>query len=287
MHLRTRLFRFSLTWLLTTTIVAADRAEPGLILAVHPYLSHNEINRKFKPLAEFLATRLKRDVDIRIGETYQKHIQAVGDNQVDIAFMGPASYVRLVERFGPRPLLARLSVKGRPVIRGHIVARLDSRIHRLADLEGKRFAFGNRASTMSYLVPQYVLARAGIDLESFGDYRFFRSHEDVAMAVLAGDADAGAMKAETFEKFRARGLRSITTTPGVSEHLFVTRADLSPALIARIRKAMLTVRLGVPNGRKILHSLRPNATALVPVKDADYEYLRKILSELPTPGEAR
>jgi len=282
------LFQVSLTWLLTITIViAGDRVETALILAVHPYMSHNEINRKFKPLAEFIAARLKRDVEIRVGETYQKHIQAVGKNEVDIAFMGPASYVTLVERFGPRPLLARLSVNGRPVIRGHIVTRRDSRIRALPDLKGKRFAFGNRASTMSYLVPRYVLARAGVDLGSLGDYRFFRSHEDVAVAVLAGDADAGAMKAETFEKYWNRGLRSIKTTPGVSEHLFVTRADLSPALISRIRQAMLAVRLGVPNGRKILHSLRPNATALVPVTDADYEYLRKILSESPTPGEVR
>ena len=107
------------------------------------------------------------------------------------------------------------------------------------------------------------------------------------MAVLAGDADAGAMKAETFEKYRVRGLRSITTTPTVSEHLFVTRADLSPDLIAALRQAMLAVRLGVPNARKILHSLRPKATALVPAKDADYQYLRKILSELQPSGVAR
>ncbi len=284
-HLRTRFFQFTVIWLLSTPLaVAGDRTAPSLILAVHPYLSHNEIARKFSPLAEYLGTGLKRKIEVRVGETYQKHIETVGANAVDIAFMGPASYISLVEQYGPRPLLARLSVRGRPFILGHIVTRRNNGLKRLSDLQGKRFAFGDPDSTMSYLLPRYALSQAGVDLASLGDYRFFRSHEAVALAVLAGDADAGAVKAETFEKYRHRGLRSIYVTPAVSEHLFVTRADLPADLIKSLRQLMLALRRNTPEGRRILQSLRSGTTALVPVKDADYAELRQILSHMQPAG---
>jgi hypothetical protein len=47
-----------------------------------------------------------------------------------------------------------------------IIARNDSNIRTLADLAGKRFAFGDPNSTMSHFVPRTVLAGAGLSVST-------------------------------------------------------------------------------------------------------------------------
>lgn len=258
-----------------------------LVLGVHPYLDPNELARRFQPLANYLADRLGQPVTLRIGESYEKHIDAVGRGAVDIGFLGPASYVSLVRRYGGQHLLARLEVGGEPTFHGRIVTRHDSGLQQLSDLAGKTFAFGSPASTMGHLVPRYLLLRAGIGLENLAGYRFYGSHEDVAMAVLAGDADAGAVKEEIAAKFRSRGLTTLATTPALSEHLFVARGGLPAGLVARIRDALLALDRQHPETAAVLSAIKPGATALVPVDDADYAELRGILAALDTTPATR
>ena len=100
---------------------AMQAPETGpLILAVHPYLLPGELIRRFTPLAHHLGDRLGRKVLVRVGKDYTEHEEHIGRNQVDIAFMGPAPYVRMTELYGPKPLLARLEIRGQPVFRGLI-----------------------------------------------------------------------------------------------------------------------------------------------------------------------
>jgi phosphonate transport system substrate-binding protein len=99
--------------------------------------------------------------------------------------------------------------------------------------------------------------------------------------VLAGDADAGAVKHEVLALDAYRGLRSIAETPRISEHLFVTRADLPPMRVEAIRQALL----GLDDPR-VLTPLNAGTTGLVPVADADYDPLRRILQALGTDGPA-
>ncbi|RKZ35278.1 MAG: phosphate/phosphite/phosphonate ABC transporter substrate-binding protein [Gammaproteobacteria bacterium] len=210
----------------------------SLILAVHPYLPYQEVTAKFAGLANYLARRLGYGVSIRVGKDYQEHIQFIGDDRVDLAFLGPASYVALTREHGQKPLLAKLAVRGRPFFQGKIIARKDAGIKTLADLRGRRFAFGDPVSTMSHLVPRFMLLENGIPLKALAGHEFLGSHDNVALGVLVGDFDAGAVKEEVFMKFEANGLVAIATTVRVSEHLFVARADLEPKLVEALRAAL-------------------------------------------------
>jgi len=256
----------------------AANAEDGFILAVHPYLSHEELRKKFEPIANYLSARIGKTVRVRIGSTYEEHIQYIGQNKVDIAYMGPASYVSMVNKFGNKPVLARLEIKGKPWFQGNIITRKDSEITGLNDLKGKRIAFGDPNSTMSYLVPHYMLHKAGVFVDPLAKHHFLHSHNNVALGVLSGDFDAGAVKPAVFMKFEEKGLRTIAITQKISEHLFVTRANLPDEQINKLRHAMLDMS-NSEAGMKALRAIKDSITGLVEASSSDYENLRTIILE--------
>lgn len=272
-----------LALLLCLAAKPATAAGVALVLAVPPYLPAAEIHKRFGPLASYMAVELGRPVSVRVGQDYSAHIAAIGEDRVDIAFMGPASYVMTVDRHGRKPLLARFEVNGQAQLHGAVVVRRDSPLKGLADLKGKRFAFGDPQSTTSHVVPRYMLEQAGVPLDALGDHAFLGAHENVALAVLAGDFDAGAVKQETLEKFAPRGLRALAMTPGVADYLFVTRSDLPPADVERLRRALLRLK-DRPGGKAILEGLHRGMTALIAAEDADYDTLRPMVRAIAGRG---
>lgn len=254
---------------------AAQDLQPPIILAVHPYLPSGEIQQRFAPLADYLSKRLGREIEVRVGGDYEQHIEAIGLNQVDIAFIGPASYVKMVAQYGEKPLLARIEVNGKPRLSGYIVTTVNSPLRHISDLRGKRFAFTDPDSTMGTIIPRYVMQQAGVRLDQLGAYQHLGGHKDVALGVLSGDFDAGAVKSEVYEAYAARGLRVLVKLPDVSEHLFITRADLPTQQVSLLRQALLQLK-DAPAGAAILRALNKEMTAMVPVADSDYDSLRKL-----------
>jgi phosphonate transport system substrate-binding protein len=254
-----------------------------LILGVHPYLSPSELLRRFDPLAEYLAKKTGRKVQVRIARDYQEHITRAGEGEVALAYMGPASYVTLVYVDGIQPLLAVHEVKGKSSFKGVIIKRAGSDIDSLGDLRGKRFAFGDPKSTMSHLVPRHMMLEAGVDISDLSGHEHLNSHDNVALGVLIGDFDAGAVKEETFHKYEARGLRALALSPEISEHLFVANAYIPDELVSALRDALLGLS-GAPGGDRILESIKPGTTGLVRADNKDYENLRIIMDGLKKAG---
>jgi len=273
-------------FLAATVILFPIQAAAGkpLILAVHPYLPSKELIQRFTPLANYLGNEIGRSIEVRVGSDYDEHIAYVGKDQVDIAFMGPAAYIMVVAKYGNKPLLARLETDGNPLFRGYFIVRQDSPLKSLADLKGKRMAFGDRDSTMSHLVPQYMLEKAGVPLDKLAEYKFLGSHNNVVLAVLSDDFDVGAVKDEVFDKYAKQGLRALADTPYYSDHVFVTRSTLASGTVQALRSAMLRLK-DTPGGREILEAIKPHTTALVPAVDADYDNLRQVLKALGKLGK--
>lgn len=261
----------------TTTAPGAPAVAPEpLILAVHPYLPPAEIITRFTPLAEYLARAVGRPVAVRVGPNTGQHIEAVGRNAVDIAYIGPYAYVRMVSAHGKKPLLARVAFKGKLSLSSYIVTRTDSPFQTLSDLRGKRFAFGDPDAIMSTLMPRYALLKAGVHLDALGMYRYIGSQANIALGVLNDDFDAGAVREEFFDEFGARGLRILARLPEVPVHLFVTRSDMPVAQVKVLREALLQLQ-NAPDGAAILRAIGQDMTAMLPVTDADYDGMRKVL----------
>ncbi|BBO89034.1 hypothetical protein DSCOOX_22140 [Desulfosarcina ovata subsp. ovata] len=227
-------------------------------------------------MTKYLSEKLNIPVSIHIQKSYQDHIDYVGQNKADIAFLGPMSYICLKDKYGTKPLIAKLEIDNTSCFYGVIITRSDSNINSLNDLKGKSFAFGDRNSTMSYIVPKNMLLKAGITIDSFNKYDFLNSHHNVALAVLGGYYDAGGVKEEVFNEFKEKGIKILAKSPPISEHLFVARSDFPKTLIENIRQHFIGIK-NSQNGAFILKSIKLCATDLVPVSDRDYDPLRELL----------
>lgn len=258
---------------------STENAVKPITFAVHPYLSATELLEKFTPLINYLIRETGHSIEISVSKTYKEHIFRVGGDKVDFAYMGPAPYVEMVSKYGRKPLLARLEVNGKPFFQGVIIVKKDSRIRTLADLAGRSFAFGDPNSTMSHLVPRYMLLKEGVNIEKLSRCAFMDNHVNVALGVLVGDYDAGAVKEEVFYKYEKRGLRELQRTLQISEHLFVATNAASAQKIHALREAMYRLK-DSENGKVIISNLKTSGSGLVPVNDKDYDSLRLILNVL-------
>jgi phosphonate transport system substrate-binding protein len=281
MKIRTPLL--PLIFLIFFTWQAPGFAQERLTLAVLPFLGATELVERFTPLANYLGERLGAEVILEISPDYEKHIELIGHDQVEIAYMGPAPYVTLVEAYGRKPILARLETNGTPTLQGVVIARRDAPFTGLADLKGRRFAFGDPHSTMSHILPRYMLLRAGIELSDLAYFDFIHNHHNVVLGVLMGAFDAGAVKEDLFVEFEGEGLRALARTPPISELLFVASNTLPAGMVAAIRQYLLELGES-PRGLEILTGIQHNITGLVPAADEDYHELRTIMQELEKAG---
>lgn len=247
-----------------------------LIIGIHPYKSPSILIEKYQPLAKYLSKKLSLSVDIKISKNYESHIKSIANNEFDIAYMGPASYVKLADKFGMKPILVRQTINGKAVFKGTIIVREDSSIQRLSDMKGKHFAFGDAASTMSHLVPRYMLIKSGVSIEKL-KHKFYGSHDNVALAVLTGDADAGAVKEAVYYKYKNRGLRALKFTPEISEHLFVATPKLKRTVMNEIKNILLDMKPNNEVHKVIFNSIKPGVDGFTNAKDSDYDNLRLIL----------
>jgi len=263
--------------LILLLIIPLSKADPGqLTFAVHPYLPKEEILKRFTPLVDYLSDQLGMPVKLSISKNYEVHIENIGNQVIDIAYIGPSSYVEMTQKYGKHPLLARLEVNGKPFFNGYIVTANKEFVDNIGALKGKRFAFGSPHSTMSYLVPRHMLKEAGVGLETLAGYRFLGNHRNVALGVLLGEFDAGAVKEEVYFNFREQGLLKVAVSPSISEHVFLSRQKLPVEVIEKLRQSMY--RLSESDaGIKILTTIKKKITGLVKVNDSDYDNLRKIM----------
>jgi len=266
-----------------TGLVLALPAQAEIVLGVHPFKPATRLTESFLPLARYLSGKLGQPVTLRIARDYQDHLDSVGKGSFDIAYMGPSLYVKLRDAHGAFPLLARQRIGAQPVFHSKIFVRADSPVTDLAGLAGKRVAFGDAQSTMGHLVPRYMLWQAGMSVDRLASYKFVTDHVNVALGVLAGEFDAGAVKEDVFFQYEKRGLRAIATSAPISDHLFVASPRMPPAVVDRLRAILLAMHQD-PDGRAALQALTPGINALVSVQDRDYDALRAVMKKLDELG---
>jgi len=276
--LRTMAFLLLVLFPLLFSSAGTVHAQEPLSFCIHPYQVDRELHERFDPLARYLGKKIGQPVKVVIARDYDDQIDRVGKGKIDIAFMGPAPYITMVDRYGNITILGRFETNGNPTFHGVIFIARDSPLRGLADLRGKRFAFGDPNSTMSHLVPVYMLWKAGVRVDALGKHAFLGKHENVALGVLSGDFDAGAIREDIFFQYEKRGLKILTRTPEFSEHLFVADNRLPKKTVQALRRALLDLK-NSKEGKAILTTVKEDATGIVPANDKDYDSLREVLRQ--------
>jgi phosphonate transport system substrate-binding protein len=248
--------------------VSPGAAAEKLVMGVHPFKPAVELHRTFKPIADALAARLGRPVELQIGRSYEDTAQRLGSGRFDLSYLGPTTYAKYGPRLKLRPL-AQVVNAGSATFQGVIVVKKGSPIRSLKDLKGRRFAFGDRDSTLTHVVPVYMLVEAGVRLTDLGKVAFLGTHDNLALNVLAGTVDAAGLMPDIAAKYS--GLQVIATSPALPEHLFAAKPSMDPATFAALQEALLDLD---PSLRK---GIKGSLTGMRKVDDKDFEILRRIL----------
>lgn len=267
-------------------LAAAEAAErpDRLVLGVVPSYYAEKMPETTKPVADMLSQRLGIPVEAFIAPSYMGIVEAMAAGHVDIGFIGALQYVVAHDEFGVEVLLTVVR-DGNATYRAQIVTRSDHPAQTLEDLRGLTIGFGDIGSTSGYLYPATMLSMAGIDPETDIRPMFLKGHDNVILAVLAGDVDAGA----TFEG--AHTLLLSNEYPDIAERIRII------ALSEDIPYDTISVRPGLPDDLKqaIADALMDMAETedglkalqglffidgFVPAKDEDYDPLRRVLERM-------
>lgn len=182
--------------LLTAMMVffLSGAAQAALTFGVIPLEDKQIMEEKFTPLAGYLSKELGEPVTLRVGENYEAIEVALLSGDLAFAYIGPVGAVKVNAQKKTVIPIVKVVKKGSPFYKSYVVAPKDSPLASVADLKGKVFAFGDKGSTSSYLVPRYLLAKQGVTLDALDDHLLTGSHSNVVRAVLDGKAAAGGIK---------------------------------------------------------------------------------------------
>jgi phosphonate transport system substrate-binding protein len=255
--------------------ISPARAGQSLVFGVHPFKAPEDLARMFRPLIDYLQKETGTTISFRTAKDYDAALQALVAGDIQISYMGPAPYAMASEKYGDKiHLLGVLANKGNdPTFKGVVIAKEGSAINSLADLKGKKFAFGDRESTLSCYMPAAMLMRAGVfdGLE----YKFLGSHDNVAKAVSMGVFDGGGIQPSIAEKYVGKGVKVIAESEPVFEHVLVVSTTVDEQTVQKLRTAVLQLK-----DRTVLDAIKKDMVGFVEGKPADYDALRNLMKEV-------
>lgn len=246
-----------------------------LIFSTYPFANPTVIYQTLLPLADYLGTQTGTTITVRIASSYSEHIKTVGSGSVDLAFVGPAPYVRIKDKFGGIELLARFRMRDDISDKMVIVCRQDAPLRTISDLAGLSFAFGDHQSYGSHYLPRWVLDHSGVPLNRLAMYAFVKSHDNVVLSVLHGDFAAGGARLDVFRKYEDRPLRVLAGPYLTPPHAIIARAGLQQELKDTLRQALLSL-----SDPKVLTAIDPDMLRFDDVSDRDFAQARKIINSL-------
>ncbi|RAI57742.1 phosphate/phosphite/phosphonate ABC transporter substrate-binding protein [Roseicella frigidaeris] len=223
-------------------------AEEPLRCAVGPVQpTAEETRRLYRPFFAHLAEAVGRPLDLTVTPDWAGIALALATNQVDLAWMGPWSYLLAKERAGAEAL-AVVTYQGKPTYQALILARQALKIgHFPEDAKGLSIAFADAGSTSGWLIPHYWFRQHGIDPTAYFRYQDGNSHAANTLAVANGQVDLATDDERSLATMIAAGrlrpnqLRIVWRSDPLPNDALAVRAGLDPALKARLREAALAI----------------------------------------------
>jgi phosphonate transport system substrate-binding protein len=224
-------------------------------------------------LLDHLQKSLQMEVKPFVATDYNGIIEALRSKKLDVALLGPFSYVLATTVADVEAFALLETQKQGATSRSVIIARKDHGMASLKDLAGKTFAFVDPSSTSGHLFPKAALIKAGYNPDTFFSRVIFSGgHDASAIAVQNGKVDAAAIADALLETAYSRGMLKQdevavvwTSIPGAP---IVYRRDLPADLKAKIRASFAQIH-DMPWGPK------STIKRWVPTDDATYDVIRE------------
>jgi phosphonate transport system substrate-binding protein len=261
---------------------AQGTAKPGVLtVGFIPAEDSRAMVRQSQAILDIVAKHTGMKIDTFVGSDYNATIEALRAGHVDVALLGPFSYV-LATTVAPVEAFA-VTVTARsmqPSYKSIIIAAKDSPINSIADLKGHTFAFVDPGSTSGFMVPSAAFIKAGMTPEKdFKQVMYSGGHDATIVAVGSGKVDAGSVADRIYERGCAKGLadcnklKVIWTSPAIPNDPLLYRKNLSDDMKKKIREAFFSIK-------NLAFGEMGTVARFDPATDADYDPLREIAKAL-------
>lgn len=266
---------------------ASVPAAAVLRMAVGSVLTPSASSDLYAQLADYLAHRLGRPVEMVQGKTYAETNDMVKSGEVAVALVCTNPYLEGRDDFGMELLVAP-QVNGETAYYSLLIVGKDSTAGSLADLRGQSFAFADPMSNTGRLAPVYQLALMGETPDSFfARTTFTYAHDNSVRAVASGVVAGAAVDSLVFDYMQRAEPRVTAKVKvigrwgpyGISP--VVVNPRLDPALKAELRAAFLGMDEDA-EGVKVLRGL--GVDRFVVPDDSIYDSVREMRAFLRERG---
>lgn len=277
----------------TDTEMGTETSEvtPNLLIGLIP--EHNIFKQleRYEPLADYLSKKIGVTIKLKVLTRYGNIIDNFVSTKMDAAFFGSFTYTLAHAKLDVEVIARPEDIHGVSTYHGLIFVRKDSRIKSIKDMQGKCFAFVDKATTAGYLLPLAFFKESNIpDYRTYFKETYFTgTHEDAVYDVLNKKADIGAAKNTVYYYLAAidesieKDLLILKRSPDVPENALALRKDLDDTVKKGLKEALLAMH-NDDKGRGVLKNFR--AKRFIETTDDDYssvyDYLKEINLDLKT-----
>jgi phosphonate transport system substrate-binding protein len=258
-----------------------------------PSIDSKIIEERSASVKEYLEANTPYKYKISVPNSYIAVVEAFGTRRADVSTLNTFGYVLAHEKYGAEVLLTSVRYDS-PTYRAQILARADGPVKKLSDINGRKFAYVDPASTSGYLLPKKLFKDKNIKPK---ETVFAQRHDNVIIMIQNRQVDAGATyytppaKGEIQDARRLvlkqipdveKKIKIIELTGEIPNDPIVVRKDLPPEMKEKIAEAFIKF-VATSGGKETLNEIFA-ITALKRATDKDYDGVRQMMKEL---GEVR
>lgn len=242
----------------------------------------------YKPILDQLSKNTGKKIEFYMPTSYSSVVEALLGKWVDVAVLGPESYViaknkePTVEVFGTYSRLKNGVQDAGPGYKAVLITKKGSKFGDIASLKGAVLALVDPASTSGSLVPEHVFPKQANTppLKSyFSKVVYSGGHDLSAISVAEGKVDAAFVATHRFMetvnagKVKQEDFNYLWYSPLLPQDPFVYRNTLCDELKAKIANTFLQVDQN-EDGKKYLANVK--SEKVVKMTDADYNIIRDV-----------
>lgn len=263
---------------------APAAAEQKIRFAVTDVEGMEQLQREYGAFVEELEKATGYDVEFTPVNNRTAAVEAMRAEQVDFVLTGPAEYVVFAKLTEAKPVVSWQ----RPDYFAQIVVMSEGPIKTMADLKGKKVAFGEVGSTSQQLGPAQVLADAGLKYGT--DYSVEIIKRNVAVeAMIRGDVQAVGMNLTHLrsirEKFAGQKFSVVGRGPDLPNDIMIAAPFVPQDVVETVKKAFVekgdVLMSGVLKGEDT--KKYEGGFFIAQVNDKDYDGVRAMYATVGVP----
>ncbi|GFE56421.1 ABC transporter substrate-binding protein [Geobacter sp. AOG1] len=257
--------------------------------------SEQETTQRFLPLTRYLSDKVGVDFVMVPVDTldFEKRFKA---GEFTFTHTNSLLYIVLRENEGVQIVASEKRGKFGARTAGAIIARKGSGIEKLADIRGKRLAFGPMLAPTGYLAEYDLMLAAGINPEH--DLAFYSippgsyKHEKLIYGVLYGKYDVAAAPVLDLETMAREGKITpddfvvLAQSKPIPYCTFAVAKGTDPALVKKVKEALLALKsadTAEVDGERLKVMKAAWIDGYEELPDSDYDPIREMAKRVNMP----